>query len=85
MLAGQSRQEAPAMTTVSGKTKNGFTYEGDYEQASAGRIVWTATFRRDGDYAGMRHGCMFGMQDTALAALDDLVKADIEATWTDAT
>jgi len=25
------------------------------------------------------------MQDTAPTALDDLVKADIEATWTDAT
>jgi len=25
------------------------------------------------------------MQDVAPAALDDLVKADIEATWTDAT
>ena len=73
------------MGTVSGKTKNGFTYEGDYEQASAGRIVWTATFRRDGDYAGVRHGRMFDMQSVAPAALDDLVKADIEATWTDAT
>jgi hypothetical protein len=85
MLAGRSRQEAPAMTTVSGKTKNGFTYEGDYEQASAGRIVWTATFRRDGDYAGMRHGRMFDMQGVAPEALDDLVKADIQSTWTDAT
>jgi hypothetical protein len=62
------------MTTVSGKTKNGFTYDGDYEQASAGRVIWTATFRRDGDYA-----------DVAPASLDDLVKVDIEATWTDAT
>ena len=73
------------MTTVSGKTKNGFTYEGDYEQASAGRVVWTATFRRDGDYAGMRHGRLFDMHGVAPAALDDLVKGEIEATWTDAT
>ena len=73
------------MGNVSGKTSNGFTYEGDYQLASAGRVNWTATFRHDGDYAGMRHGCMFGMQDTAPTALDDLVKADIEATWTDAT
>lgn len=73
------------MTTVSGKTKNGFTYEGDYQQASAGRIIWTATFRRDGDYAGVRHGCMFDMQAVVPVELDGLVRADIEATWTDAT
>jgi hypothetical protein len=73
------------MTTVSGKTKNGFTYDGDYEQASAGRVIWTATFRRDGDYAGVRHGRLFVTQDVAPASLDDLVKVDIEATWTDAT
>ncbi|KZC17955.1 TonB-dependent receptor [Rhodanobacter sp. FW510-R12] len=73
------------MTTVSGKTKNGFDYAGDYEQASAGRVIWTATFRRDGDYAGMRHGCLYGMQGVAPAALDDLVKADVESTWTNAT
>ncbi|RCS28867.1 TonB-dependent receptor [Rhodanobacter denitrificans] len=73
------------MTTVSGKTKNGFDYEGEYEQASAGRVIWTATFRRDGDYAGMRHGCLYGLQDAAPATLDDLVKADIASTWTDAT
>ena len=73
------------MTTISGKTKSGFTYEGDYEQASAGRILWTATFRRDGDYAGMRHGRLHDMRDVSMAALDDLVKVDIESTWTDAT
>src|SRR3546814_15859655 len=79
MLAEQSRQEALAMTTVSGTTKNGFTYEGDYELASAGRVIWTATFRRDGDYAGMRHGRMFDMQGVAPEALDDLVKVDIQS------
>jgi hypothetical protein len=85
MLPGRSGQKDHAMPTVSGKTKNGFTYEGDYELASAGRVIWTATFRRDGDYAGMRHGRLFDMQDVAPAALDDLVKIDIQSTWTDAT
>jgi hypothetical protein len=85
MLPGRSSQKDHAMTTVSGKTKNGFTYEAEYELASAGRVIWTATFRRDGDYAGMRHGRMFDMQGVAPEALDDLVKADIQSTWTDAT
>jgi hypothetical protein len=73
------------MGTVSGKTKNGFTYEGSHEPASAGRVVWTATFRRDGDYAGMRHGCLYGVQDVPPSALDDRVKADIEAIWSNAS
>ncbi len=42
------------MGNVSGKTGNGFTYEGDYQPPSAGRVHWTATFRHNGDYAGMR-------------------------------
>lgn len=73
------------MTTLSGKTRNGFTYEGDYETASGGRILWNATFRRDGDYAGVRHGRLHDMQDVADAAVNDLVQASIEATWADAT
>ena len=39
------------MSNVSGKTRNGFTYEGDYHPASAGRVNWTATWRQNGDYA----------------------------------
>lgn len=73
------------MTTVSGKTRDGFTYDGEYQQASAGRVIWTATFRRDGDYAGMRHGHLFVTQGMEAASLDDRVKVDIEATWTDPT
>jgi hypothetical protein len=72
------------MGNVSGKTSNGFTYEGDYQLASAGRVNWTATFRHDGDYAGMRHGCVHGMLDMSTAAIDEAVKGDIESTWTDA-
>ncbi|MFC5437186.1 TonB-dependent receptor [Rhodanobacter umsongensis] len=72
------------MGSVSGTTANGFTYEADYQPPSAGRVHWTATFRHDGDYAGMRHGCVHGLADAAAESLDDAVKADIESTWTDA-
>ena len=73
------------MTTISGKTRNGFTYEGDYEPASGGRVLWNATFRRDGDYAGVRHGRLHDMEGVAAATAHDLVKASIESTWADAT
>ena len=73
------------MTTFSGKTGNGFTYECDYETASGGRVLWNATFRKDGDYAGVRHGRLFDVEGVAAATLDDLVKASIESSWTDAT
>ena len=73
------------MTSLSGKTRNGFTYEGEYEMASGGRILWSATFRRNGDYAGVRHGRLHDMQDVVAASVNDLVKASIESTWTNAT
>ncbi len=73
------------MTMISGTTRNGATYEGEYEQANAGRIRWTATFRRNGEYAGMRHGHMHALQDVAPADVDDRVKRDIDSIWTDAT
>lgn len=72
------------MAHVSGKTKNGFTYEGDYEPAGAGRVQWNATYRRDGDFAGIRHGQLRGMQDLVATETDDAVKVDIESIWTDA-
>jgi hypothetical protein len=83
MLLERSRQEVSAMSSVSGKTSNGFAYEGDYQPASAGRVNWTATFRHKGDYAGMRHGCVHGMLGVPAEAVDEAVKADIESTWTD--
>ena len=73
------------MTTLSGTTKNGFTYEADYEVASGGRILWTATFRRDGDYAGVRHGRLLDMTDVTAGMVDEQVKISIESTWTGAT
>lgn len=72
------------MTHVSGKTKNGFSYEGDYEPAGTGRVQWNATYRRDGDFAGIRHGQLRDMQDLPAAAVDDAVKAGIESAWMDA-
>ncbi|MEO6829233.1 MAG: hypothetical protein ABI164_05445 [Acidobacteriaceae bacterium] len=73
------------MTTVSGKTRDGFTYECDYEPASGGRVLWNATFRRDGGYAGVRHGRLYGMDGVAAVTVDELVRASIESTWADAT
>jgi hypothetical protein len=73
------------MGNVSGKTSNGFTYEADYQPPSAGRVHWTATFRHDGDFAGMRHGCVHGMHDVPAAAVDDAVKVDIDSIWTNAS
>ena len=73
------------MTALSGETQNGFTYEADYESASGGRILWSATFRRDGAYAGVRHGRLQDMQDVAASSVSDSVKASIESTWTNAT
>jgi hypothetical protein len=85
MLAIKSCQEALAMGNVSGNTSNGFTYEADYQPASAGRVNWTATFRHNGDFAGMRHGCVHDMHGVPAADVDDAVKADIESTWTNAS
>ncbi|MDE1893348.1 MAG: TonB-dependent receptor [Pseudomonadota bacterium] len=70
------------MADIAGTTSNGFTYEGDYQPPSAGRVHWSMTFRFDGDYAGMRHGCVHGMQDVPAAALEEAVKRDIEQVWT---
>lgn len=72
------------MGDVCGTTSNGFTYEANYQPASAGRVNWTATFRHNGDYAGMRHGCVHDMFELPEASVDVAVKADIESTWTDA-
>ncbi len=70
------------MADISGTTSNGFSYEGEYQLPSAGRVHWSVTFRHDGDFAGMRHGCVHGMQDMDAAGLEHAVKRDIESTWT---
>lgn len=73
------------MTSVSGKTKNGFSYEGNYEQASSDRVTWTATYRRGGHFYGMRHGRINELMGVSIAEVDDAVKDDIELTWVGAT
>lgn len=68
------------MTTVSGKSANGFTYEGDYQHASSGRVTWTATYRRSGVLFGMRHGRINELQGVPVLEVDTAVKDDIEHT-----
>ena len=70
------------MADISGETSNGFAYEGDCQPPSAGRVHWSVTFRHNGDFAGIRHGCVHGMQDVPAAEMENAVKRDIEATWT---
>ncbi len=70
------------MADVSGKTSNGFAYEGAYQLPSAGRVHWSVTFRHNGDFAGIRHGCVHGMQDMHPAGLEEAVMRDIESAWT---
>jgi hypothetical protein len=76
--------EGMVMTSVSGKTKNGFTYEGDYERANSDRVTWTATYRQSGHFYGMRHGRVDQLMGVSISDVDDAVKDDIEATWTQA-
>lgn len=69
------------MASVSGKTKNGFAYEGDYEHVSSDRVTWTATYRYSGHFYGMRHGRVNELTGASVAEVDDAVKDDIESTW----
>lgn len=70
------------MADIAGKTSNGFTYEGDYQLPSAGRLHWSVTFRHDGNFAGMRHGSLYDMQGIDEAGLEAAVKQDIDLVWT---
>ena len=70
------------MADVSGTTSNSFAYEGEYQLPTAGRVLWSVTFRKDGDFAGIRHGVVRGLQDADAAGLDEAVRRDIESTWT---
>jgi hypothetical protein len=85
MLGVRAIQQAIVMTSVSGKTNNGFTYDGDYEHANSDRVTWTATYRRGGHFYGMRHGRVNELLGVATAEVDAAVKDDIEATWTQST
>lgn len=70
------------MADVSGMTSNGFAYEGEYQLPSSGRVQWSVTFRHNGDFAGIRHGCVRGLQDAHANELEGAVKRDIESVWT---
>jgi hypothetical protein len=61
------------MGDVSGTTRHGFSYEADYQPASAGRVHWTATFRHNGDYAGMRPDCVHDMFELPAVSVDAAV------------
>jgi len=74
--------KAMSMTSVSGKTKNGFTYEGDYEHANSDRVTWTATYRLSGHFYGMRHGRINELMGVSISDVNEAVKKDIESTWT---
>jgi hypothetical protein len=71
------------MSHVSGNTRNAFSYEGDYERGSHGRIRWNATYRKDGSFYGMRNGQLEQMQDVLDDAADAVVKRAIEDKWTE--
>jgi hypothetical protein len=69
------------MTSVSGKTATGFTYEADYQHANSDRVTWSATYRRSGVFFGMRHGRVSELLDIPPGEIDEAVKEDVELTW----
>ncbi|MDR3446718.1 MULTISPECIES: TonB-dependent receptor [Dyella] len=72
------------MTSISGKTTNGFTYEGDYEYANSDRVRWTAIFRRSGVFFGMRHGRINELNGATTGEVNEAVQDDIELVWVQA-
>lgn len=81
MLGYVDHSKASLMTSISGTTSNGYTYEGDYEQANADRINWTATYRLRGIFFGMRHGRINELLDIPAEEFGDVVKDAIDLTW----
>ncbi len=69
------------MTIVTGKTKNGFTYEGDYQYADPDRITWMAVYRRGDHFYGMRHGRLAELTGVSAEEVEGAVKDDIESIW----
>lgn len=70
------------MTAISGKTTNGFTYEGEYELIRADRVRWSATYRRDGVFFGIRHGGINELLGVSPGEVQQVVMDDIDFTWT---
>ena len=73
------------MTSISGKTTNGFTYEGDYERPNPDRVTWSATYRRSGVFFGMRHGRINELRGVSDGEIDEAVQDDIEFAWVQST
>ncbi|MGO4704083.1 TonB-dependent receptor [Dyella sp. 2RAB6] len=69
------------MTSVSGKTINGFTYEGEYEHANSDRVTWSATYRCRGIFFGMRHGRVNELLGVPFGEVKEAVMDDIELAW----
>ena len=69
------------MVDISGKTANGYTYDGIYQNAGPNRVTWTATYRRNGIFFGMRHGRVDGLHDLPPTEIDEVVRDDISQTW----
>lgn len=69
------------MARISGKTNNGFTYEGEYEHANADRVKWSATYRRDGIFFGMRHGRIDELQGVTPEEVQEAVMDGIVFAW----
>lgn len=84
VLINQASTKAIFMTSISGKTTNGFTYEGDYEHANADRVTWTAIFRRSGVFFGMRHGRVNELTGVPAGEISEAVQDDIELVWVQA-
>lgn len=70
------------MTNISGTTKNGFTYEGEYELTRMDRVRWSATYRREGIFFGMRHGGINELSGVSPREVQQAVMDDIEFVWT---
>lgn len=82
--AGPTRHvQVHPMSTITGKTHNDFTYEGDYDLAGRGRLNWTATYRKDGAFCGMRNGRLENMAALTSDDCDAAVRRAIETKWTD--
>ncbi|WP_430389669.1 TonB-dependent receptor [Dyella sp. 20L07] len=69
------------MNDITGTTSNGFNYTAHCDMAVMNSVIWSATFRKDGIYRGMRHGRVFEIEDLSQPSLQIAVMDDIEETW----
>jgi hypothetical protein len=69
------------MADVAGTTSNGFYYTAEYLTAVHNSVCWSATFRLNGVYRGMRHGRVFEVSELSSTELQKAVQNDIEDAW----